>query len=106
MRRLLWMRLNRFPVRRPVGVFWIIFNKGRWKKDLKTDNFLSFFGTFAYSFKNRYVANVTIRNDASNRFGQDINKRFDPTYSFGLAWRAAEENFMREYLPLAFHVEY
>ena len=73
--------------------------KGRWKKELKTDNFVSFFGTFAYTFRNRYVANVTVRNDASNRFAQDKNNRFDPTYSFGLSWHAAEENFMKEYLP-------
>ena len=73
--------------------------KGRWKKETKTDNFLSFFGTFAYSLKNRYIANVTIRNDASNRFGQDANNRFDPTYSFGLAWHVTEEDFMREYVP-------
>ncbi|MFR5660710.1 MAG: SusC/RagA family TonB-linked outer membrane protein, partial [Butyricimonas faecihominis] len=69
--------------------------KGRWKKETKTDNFLSFFGTFAYSLKNRYIANVTIRNDASNRYGQDANNRFDPTYSFGLSWHVTEEDFMR-----------
>ena len=35
-----------------------------------------------------------MRNDVSNRFGQDINNRFDPTYSFGASWRVASEPFM------------
>lgn len=47
----------------------------------------------AYSLKNRYVFNFSIRNDASNRFGQDVNHRIDPTYSFGLSWRVMEEPF-------------
>ena len=52
----------------------------------------------AYSFKNRYVVNANVRNDASNRFGQDTNHRIDPTYSFGFSWRASEEHFMKKYL--------
>ena len=35
-----------------------------------------------------------MRNDASNRFGQDANNHFDPIYSFGLSWRASEEEWM------------
>ena len=31
--------------------------------------------------------------DASNRFGQDKNKRFQPTWSVGLKWRIANETF-------------
>ncbi len=53
----------------------------------------SFFATMAYSLKNRYVFNFSIRNDVSNRFGQDVNHRIDPTYSFGLSWRVMEEPF-------------
>lgn len=66
----------------------------RWKKDQKTDNFMSLFGTFAYTMMDRYVFNLSVRNDMSNRFGQDVNRRIDPTYSFGLMWRISEENFM------------
>lgn len=72
--------------------------KGGWKKTNNTNNFLSFFATFAYSFKNRYVVNANVRNDASNVFGQDVNHRFDPTYSFGFSWRASEEDFFLKYL--------
>ena len=45
--------------------------------------------------KTRYVLNVNVRNDASNRFGQDVNNRVDPTYSFGFSWRASSEPFMK-----------
>lgn len=69
---------------------------GGWSTTERTDNYFSFFATLAYSFKDRYVLNANIRNDISNRFGQDVNKHFDPTYSFGLSWRIAEEAFIKD----------
>lgn len=69
-----------------------------WRKTNTTNNFFSVFATFAYSFMNRYVVNANVRNDASNRFGQDTNNRFDPTYSIGFSWRASEEKFIKEHL--------
>lgn len=57
-------------------------------------NFFSLFATLAYSLKNRYVFNFSLRNDASNRFGQDANNHFDPIYSFGASWRMSEEPWM------------
>lgn len=80
------------------GILKEIYDRG-WKRTNNTNNFLSFFATFAYSFKNRYVVNANVRNDASNVFGQDINHRIDPTYSFGFSWRASEEAFFQKYLP-------
>lgn len=71
---------------------------GLWKRTDNTNNFFSVFATAAYSFKNRYVVNMNVRNDASNRFGQDANKRLDPTYSFGFSWRATEEEFMKKHV--------
>ena len=76
------------------GILEDLYN-GRSTLSEKTDNFFSVFATLAYSLKNRYVFNFNVRNDASNRFGQNTNKRFDPTYSFGLSWRMTEEEFMR-----------
>lgn len=67
---------------------------GDWRRTKNTDNFLSYFATVAYSLKNRYVFNFSIRNDESNRFGQDANNRFDPTYSFGASWRIMEEPWL------------
>ncbi len=79
------------------GILKELYDRG-WKRTNNTNNFLSFFATFAYSFKNRYVVNANVRNDASNVFGQDINHRIDPTYSFGFSWRASEEAFFQKYL--------
>ncbi len=57
-------------------------------------NFLSEYITAVYSYDSRYIFNFNSRLDASNRFGQDKNKRFQPTWSVGGRWRLANENFM------------
>ena len=90
------------PISGKVDEAWGILQKiyeGQWQKINQTNNFFSVFATFAYSFLDRYVINANIRNDASNRFGQDANRRIDPTYSFGFSWRASEESFMKDYVP-------
>lgn len=69
---------------------------GSWRKSTTETNYMSFFGTLAYSLKNRYVFNFNVRSDASNRFGQDQNKKFDPTWSAGFSWKIAEEGFVKE----------
>lgn len=79
------------------GLLEAIYN-GKWTSTERTDNYFSFFATLAYSFKDKYVLNANVRNDVSNRFGQDVNKRFDPTYSFGLSWRLGEEAFIKDYI--------
>ena len=76
------------------GVFDNLY-KGRTAVSEQTNNFFSLFATLAYSLKNRYVFNFNVRNDISNRFGQDVNKRIDPTYSLGASWRITEEPFMQ-----------
>ena len=72
---------------------------GGWSKTSTLTNYMSFYGIVAYSFMNRYVINMNIRSDASNRFGQDVNKQFDPTWSAGISWKVAQEPFMMEYVP-------
>lgn len=77
---------------------WGIMDKlynGGWKHNTLISNQFSIFATLAYAFKDRYVLNASVRNDASNRFGQDQNKRFDPTYSFGLSWNIAREPWLQ-----------
>ncbi len=76
------------------GVFEDMYN-GTSGLSEQTNNFFSVFATLAYSLKNRYVFNFNVRNDASNRFGQNTNNRFDPTYSLGASWRMSEEPFMQ-----------
>lgn len=77
------------------GILGGLYSSGGWRSINTTNNFLSAFATMAYSYKNRYVLNANFRNDVSNRFGQDINERFDPTFSFGVLWRLTEEDFMK-----------
>ena len=72
---------------------------GAWNEMSTTTNYMSFFATLAYAFKNRYVINVNVRSDASNRFGQDVNKQFDPTWSFGASWKIAQEPIIMEAIP-------
>ena len=90
------------PIRSDVnigwGALWTLY-EGAWSKTSTVTNYMSFYGTLAYSFMNRYVINMNVRSDASNRFGQDVNKQFDPTWSFGASWKMAQEPFMMEYLP-------
>lgn len=77
------------------GILADIYNK-RWKRNEQTDNYLSIFGTFAYTYKNKYTLNATVRSDESNRFGTDTNNRFKPTWSAGLAWSMDQEEFMQD----------
>ena len=90
------------PIGSDVSIGWgalsQLYNSG-WSKTSTLTNYLSFYATLAYSLKNRYVFNMNVRSDASNRFGQDVNKQFDPTWSFGVSWKMAQEPFMMEYVP-------
>lgn len=76
------------------GILKELYNGGGWNRTMQTSNEFSLFATAVYTFKNRYVFNGSIRNDASNRFGQDQNKRFDPTYSLGVSWNIAQEPWL------------
>lgn len=58
-------------------------------------NYLSEYVSAVYGFDQRYIFNFNARLDASNRFGQDKNKRFQPTWSVGGKWRVANEKFLR-----------
>lgn len=78
----------------PLDEIYPQYGNSTWNKKDQTDNYLSWFATLAYSYRNRYVLNANIRNDVLNRFGQEVKKRLDPTYSFGLLWRVTEESFM------------
>ncbi len=77
------------------GILDLLYEK-RWKRNEQVNNYLSLFATFAYTFKNRYTLNANLRTDDSNRFGQDVNRRFDPTFSLGLAWAMDQEHFFKD----------
>lgn len=56
--------------------------------------FLSFFGHADYSFQDRFTADVTIRNDASSRFG--ASRRNGLFWAAGLMWRMKKESFLKD----------
>ena len=56
-------------------------------------SFNSYFGRLNYGFKNKYLVTVTGRGDGSSRFGSSNKYAFFP--SAALAWRASEEDFLR-----------
>ena len=55
---------------------------------------VSFFGKATYSFKQRYTADVSVRADASSRFGRENRWGYFP--AVGLGWRLGEENFIKD----------
>lgn len=53
---------------------------------------LSYFGKINYSWDNRYLASVTLRDDGSSRFGE--NNRFGLFPAASLGWRISNEAFI------------
>ncbi|MCT4614668.1 MAG: SusC/RagA family TonB-linked outer membrane protein [Marinifilaceae bacterium] len=62
----------------------------------RKNNYFSSYFLGVYSYKAKYIFNASGRIDASNRFGQDKNKRWQPTWSVGLKWNASAEEFAKE----------
>ena len=58
------------------------------------DRFIGFFLNGAYSFKEKYIGNFTVRYDGSNQLGESQNARFLPTWNASAAWNVHSEGFM------------
>ncbi|MDD4032790.1 MAG: SusC/RagA family TonB-linked outer membrane protein, partial [Bacteroidales bacterium] len=56
--------------------------------------YVSYFGRLNYSFKDRYMVTATVRRDGSSKFGP--GKRWGTFPSVSLAWRASEEEFIKD----------
>ena len=54
---------------------------------------MSYFGRVSYNFDERYMAEVTLRRDASSRFGPD--NKWGTFPSFSLGWNIKNEAFMK-----------
>jgi len=66
------------------------------QQPLITDNLTNNMGMYltgSYSYDDRYVANLSIRTDRSNRFGQFTNESFNPVYAGGARWNIANEEW-------------
>jgi len=59
--------------------------------------FVSMYANGAYTYKDKYSANASIRVDQSNLFGSDPSVQFKPIWSVGTIWNAGKEDFMRSY---------
>lgn len=59
-----------------------------------TSRFVSLFGNAGYSYRNRYLVNLSARKDASNLFGVNTNQKSVPLWSAGLGWIVSEEDFL------------
>lgn len=55
------------------------------------------FGKVNYSFRDKYLVQGILRNDASSRFLQASQNAIFPAFSVG--WRLSEENFIKDNLP-------
>ena len=62
--------------------------------DYAKDRYISAFGNFNYTFKERYALSGSFRKDDSNLFGASSEFRSVPLWSVGAMWRSKEEAFM------------
>ena len=69
---------------------------GRILKDFTSDfeksTMVGLFGRINYNYKQKYLASVTVRRDASSKFGEDVRWGTFPSYALGYAF--SEESFM------------
>ena len=57
-------------------------------------NYVSYYATAGYMYDNRYSINLSLRQDGSNRFGDD--GKFLPVWSLGLRWNVTDEHWMQD----------
>jgi iron complex outermembrane receptor protein len=75
---------------------------GAFVRDLPAPNvqiarLASFFGRASFTFADRYLLGVSVRQDASSRFGPNEQKGVFPAVSVG--WRLLEEGFLKDRVP-------
>ena len=71
------------------------------EQDQQTDyKYQAFFGRFNYSYKDKYILNLTGRRDGSSRFGP--GKQFATFGAVGAAWLFGEETFIKDKSVLSF----
>lgn len=62
--------------------------------DKSLTRLVSFFGRAEYSYKQKYLLNVTMRADGTSRFSTDNRWGYFP--AFGLAWKVKQEGFLKD----------
>jgi TonB-dependent starch-binding outer membrane protein SusC len=62
------------------------------------NRYVSLYSNTSYNYNNRYILSGSIRKDASNLFGVNINQKWVPLWSIGSAWHLSNENFFKSNL--------
>jgi TonB-linked SusC/RagA family outer membrane protein len=62
----------------------------------KDNTFISLYAHAAYTYNNRYTFTASLRRDASNLFGVDINNKWKPLWTVGGTWVISEEPFFKQ----------
>jgi len=57
--------------------------------------FVSFYGNASYRFLTKYGVSGSFRKDASNIFGVNTNRRWNPLWSVGASWELSNESWMQ-----------
>lgn len=60
-----------------------------------TDRFVSIFGNASYTYLSKYILSLSVREDAANLFGTNINDKWKPFWTVGLAWDISDEDFLK-----------
>jgi TonB-linked SusC/RagA family outer membrane protein len=66
------------------------------------DRFAAFYFNAQYTYNEKYNLYGTVRYDGTNRLGASKTARWLPTWSFGGAWNASEENFIKNIRPISY----
>lgn len=61
------------------------------------NRFVSFYGNFSYSFKQRYTVSGSARKDGSNILGVATNNKWRPLWAAGLGWEVSQEAFYSDW---------
>lgn len=65
-----------------------------WSDAYAASSYLSFFGRAEYNYSNKYYADLSLRRDASSKFGKD--SRWATFWSAGAMWNVLREKWMKK----------
>ena len=60
-----------------------------------TNNNFSYYASFSYCYKGKYIFSANMRGEASNKLGDDKSARFLPIWSVSGRWNLTDEYFMQ-----------
>lgn len=73
--------------------FFNLQNIDYYRLNIEKDRFIGSFFNGAYAYKEKYIANFTVRYDGSNQLGESRKARYLPTWNVSGAWNVTNESF-------------